>query len=96
MVSMIGLVMKAANALGMWLAGIGLAVIGFQEGAALQGPSTQIGLKVMYCVFSGIVLLAGGLIFTRYPLTQDKYSRVKEMVEDTSLERNTQGLEKLL
>lgn len=97
MVSMIGLIMKAANAIGMWIAGVGLSIIGFKEDALTQAAGTQQGIKIMYCIFSGIILLLGGLVFMKYPLTEDKYEKLKGINEAGHHEASDlEGLEKLI
>lgn len=95
-VSMIGLFMKIGNAIGMWLCGLGLTYIGFDATLKMQLPETQMGLKVMYCIASASILIIGAFIFSKYPLSQEKYERIKTMVENPDLPRNIDGLEKLL
>lgn len=95
-VSMIGLVMKIANAIGMWLCGLGLAYIGFNAELSIQSAVTQGGLKVLYCLASGVALLIGAFVFSRYPLSEEKYDRIREMVENPELSQDTAGLEKVL
>lgn len=95
-VSFIGLVMKFGNAIGMWLCGLGLAFIGFDAELLTQPDSAITGLKIMYCLASAIVLLLGALIFSRYPLSQDKYNRLRAMVDDSTLPRDESGMEKIL
>lgn len=95
-VSMIGLFMKIGNAIGMWLCGLGLTYIGFDAALAVQSAGTQSGLKVMYCLASALVLIVGALIFARYPLSEDKYEKLRKMAENPELPRDTKGLEKLI
>ena len=95
-VSMIGLFMKVGNAIGMWLCGLGLAYIGFNAELAVQSVSTQNGLKVLYCLVSAAVLIIGAIVFSRYPLTEEKYEQIREMAENPELSHDTTGLEKLL
>lgn len=80
-VSLIGLFMKAGNAVGMWLSGIGLSIIGFNAELATQSSTTLTGLKLMYGLINPIVLAIGLLIFARYPLTENKYNILKNAVD---------------
>lgn len=97
-VSLVGLTMKAGNAIGMWLAGTGLALIGFNAELASQSATTLTGLKMMYTLIDSGALLITLVIFVRYPLTKDKYDNLKEIVKLKSQNKpySTDGLEKLI
>lgn len=43
-----------------------------------------------------ILGIVGAIVFSRYPLSEDKYDRLRDMVENPELPRDTKGLEKVL
>ncbi len=95
-VSMVGLIMKIGNAIGMWLCGLGLSYIGFQAELSVQSEFTQSGLRFMYCIVSAAILIVGALIFSKYPLTEKKYNEIKEIVENPDSSRDTADFQHLL
>lgn len=96
MVSMVGLFMKVGNAIGMWICGLGLAFIGFNAELSSQAPGTQSGLKIMYCIIPAVVLILGAVVFAKYPLSKEKYERLKNMAEDPKAPKDITGLENVL
>lgn len=95
-VSMVGLIMKVGNAIGMWLCGLGLSFIGFNAELATQSPHTEFGLKFMYCIVSSVILIIGAIIFSKYPLTEDKYNILKELTENPSKSYDPNTLKNIL
>lgn len=95
-VSMVGLIMKVGNAIGMWLCGLGLAYIGFHAELPVQSDFTQSGLRFMYCIVSAAILIVGAAIFSKYPLTEKKYNEIKEIVENPESSRDSADFQDLL
>lgn len=80
-VATIGFTMKAGNALGMWAAGMGLSMIGFNAELMTQSVQATSGLKLLYSVIPFVLLTLGAVIFTKYPLTKARYDELREIVD---------------
>lgn len=72
-VSMIGLLMKIGTSVGMFIVGIGLDLVGFDSNAVQQTAEALSGLKMLYSILPGAMLLIGALVASRYRLTEEKY-----------------------
>lgn len=96
--SMIGFFMKAGSAVGMWVTGIVLTVIGFNAGVAEQTSETILGLKLSFGIIPSAILVAAIVAAILYSLTKEKYDLLLKAAEQKEAGQpyQTEGLEKLL
>jgi GPH family glycoside/pentoside/hexuronide:cation symporter len=81
---------------GMWSAGqkiaysVGPPIVGFAlslSGFVTEGPqpdSLSVGVRMIFCLFPGVMILASFLPFTRYTLTEEEFERVKARIAEKS------------
>ena len=96
--SMIGFFMKAGSAIGMWITGLVLSVIGFNAEAAEQAADTVVRLKLAFGIVPAAVLAVAVIAAILYSLTKEKYGL---LLAATQAKENgqpyvTEGLEKVL
>jgi GPH family glycoside/pentoside/hexuronide:cation symporter len=75
------LLRKCAFALAAGAVGVGLAAIGYRQGAAEQTPETVLGLKVLFAVPTTALVLVGWYAFRRFPLTPERWAEVAQQLE---------------
>lgn len=96
--SMIGFVMKAGSAVGMWITGIVLTVIGFNAEASEQAATTIEKLKISFGVIPSAVLALAIIAAIAYSLTKEKYALLLKATENKEAGQpfQTKGLENIL
>lgn len=95
---MIGFFMKAGSAIGMWITGLVLSVIGFNAEAAEQAADTVVRLQLAFGIVPAAVLAVAVIAAILYSLTKEKYGL---LLAATQAKENgqpyvTEGLEKVL
>lgn len=78
------LVRKCAFALAAGGVGVGLWLIGYEEGTA-PSAETVAGLKLLFALPPAILLGAAFWVFRRFPLTREAHARVRARLRTTSL-----------
>jgi GPH family glycoside/pentoside/hexuronide:cation symporter len=74
---------KIAYSVGPPIVGFALSLSGFvMEGS--QPPSLAVGVRVIFCLFPAVMILASFLPFHRYTLTEEEFERVKERIAEMS------------
>ncbi len=72
---------KMATALAVLMSGFVLDQLGYQANVP-QSAEVQMGLRIMVGTVAGLLLLWGGYIASKYPLTRDTHAKiVKELAE---------------
>lgn len=74
------LIRKCAFAAAAAGVGVGLTVVGYQEGAA-QTAQTVLGLKVLFAVPPTLLVLAALFVFRRFPLTREAHAEVRRQLD---------------
>jgi len=77
-VSIMSFIQKLGMALGVGVSGVLLEVFGFDQGSAVQTPGALAGIETVFCLFSGVVILAGAAFCFGFPVTQKKYEAMKK------------------
>ena len=80
--SMIGLFMKFGNALGTFILGIGLELIGFDETLAVQPDSVIAGIRYLFALGPAIALGVAVIPAIKYTMTQKKYEAYTQALEN--------------
>ena len=81
LVAYLSFVLKMGGAVGMWIIGVVLEFYGYVPNAPEQSEVTIKGMTYLISVFP-FVLHAIALVFLfKYPLTNDKYTKVLELLE---------------
>jgi GPH family glycoside/pentoside/hexuronide:cation symporter len=71
---MLGL--KLATALASGIVGVGLQVIGYMPNA-VQSEGTILGIRLLYGPIPSLFLVAGLILFYRFPLTRERHAEVQ-------------------
>lgn len=80
--SLIGLFMKFGNALGTFISGIGLEIIGFDGTAAIQTKSVVSGIRYLFAFTPAIALAIAAVFAVKYTMTQKKYELYSNALEN--------------
>ncbi len=97
-VALFGLVMKIGTAIGNFIGGVSMDLIGYDETAVEQAASVGKGvIGLNYGLVAGAAIL-GILIAMTYKLSKEKYHKLQKAVEDkeNGLTPDISGLEKIL
>lgn len=71
--SAIGFFMKFGTSIGMWIVGISLDMIGYNPAIAVQSSSTLAGLRLLFTIPNGVILLVGAVVMLKYSMDQKAY-----------------------
>lgn len=97
-VSMIGLIMKIGNSLGMFVAGIGLDLTGFDSALPAQSEATLQGIRTLYGIAPAVILLIGAFAAVKYGLTKENYDKLHTAFENKTQDKpyDIEGIEHIL
>ena len=76
--SAIGFFMKFGTSIGMWLVGLGLSIIHYDPELAVQTASTLSGLRLLFTLPNGIILLIGAAVMLKYGMDQKAYDTLND------------------
>lgn len=86
---------KIGYALGGWLAGIGLTVIGYNAALDVQPDKVLIGINTIMTAVPGVILLIGLILMIRFPINRIKHDKLLKALEKkkNGEEYSTEGFE---
>lgn len=92
------IVQKGSSALVIFIGGLLLETIGYDEMAEIQSAATNIGLKNIYAWVTIFFILLSFLFVKIYPITREKHAKLRIAIEqkNNGEEPDTEGLEKIL
>ena len=67
---------KLGYAIGGWVAGMGLAVIGYNAALEVQSAQVQVGINTLLTAVPGVFLLIGLILMIRFPINRVKHGRL--------------------
>jgi glycoside/pentoside/hexuronide:cation symporter, GPH family len=70
---------KMAYSVGPGIMGFALSLSGFQ-GGDVQPESAVLGIRVAFCVFPAVTLIASLVPFSRYDLTEARFEEIKGII----------------
>jgi len=70
---------KTAYAVGPGIVGVALSLSGFKADA-MQPEAVETGIRVVFCIFTSLMLLISLIPFARYDLTEEKFEAIKQMI----------------
>lgn len=72
---------KIGYALGGWLAGLGLSIIGYDAALKTQTDTVLIGINTLMTAVPGAILLIGLILMLRFPINQVKHHKLLSALE---------------
>lgn len=79
--SAIGFFMKFGTAIGMWIVGLGLDFIHYDPVLTAQTAETVSGLRLLFTLPNGIILLVGAFVMLRYGMDKKAYETLEAAFE---------------
>lgn len=70
---------KTAYAVGPGIVGVALSLSGFKADA-VQPEAVETGIRVVFCIFTSLMLLISLIPFAKYDLTEEKFETIKQMI----------------
>ena len=80
--SAIGFFMKFGTAIGMWIVGLGLDFIHYDPVLTAQTAETVSGLRLLFTLPNGIILLVGAFVMLRYGMDKKAYETLEAAFEN--------------
>jgi GPH family glycoside/pentoside/hexuronide:cation symporter len=71
---------KIAYSLGPPIIGITLGLFGYVEGSDVQPDSVSFGVRVVFCIVTGVALLISFLPLGKYELTEERFEEIKKLI----------------
>ena len=86
---------KIGYALGGWMAGVGLTIIGYNAAAKVQSEKVLIGINTIMTAVPAVILIIGLVLMLRFPINRVKHNKLLEELEKKKLgeEYSTEGFE---
>ena len=69
---------KMAYSVGPAIVGFGLSASGFLKGAEQQPDAAVFGIRLVFCVFPPLMIALSFVPFSRYDLTEEKFSAIQD------------------
>ncbi|MBU2510171.1 MFS transporter [bacterium] len=70
---------KSAYAIGPGIVGITLSLSGFVSSGD-QPESVATGIRIVFCVFTGLMMLLSLIPFKKYDLTEERFEEIKQLI----------------
>ena len=70
---------KIAYSVGPSIVGFGLSMSGFVSDGPQPG-SVETGIRVVFCLFPGLMMLLSFIPFRKYDLTEEKFEEIKQRI----------------
>jgi len=71
---------KTAYAVGPSIIGFTLSQAGFAAGAEVQAENVEIGVRVVFCLFTALMMLLSLIPFYKYDLTEERFEEIKQVI----------------
>jgi sugar (glycoside-pentoside-hexuronide) transporter len=71
---------KTAYSVGPSIVGFTLSISGFVN-ASVQPESVEVGVRIVFCLFTAVMILLSLLPFYKYDLTEERFEEIKLMVQ---------------
>lgn len=86
---------KLGYAIGGWIAGIGLSLIGYNASLDVQPHDVMVGINTILTAVPGVILLIGLILMIRFPINKVKHRKLSEELKkkNNGEEYSTEGFE---
>ena len=84
---------KTAYSVGPSIVGFTLSLAGFAN-ASVQPESVEIGVRIVFCIFTALMILISLIPFFKYDLTEDRFEEIKRMIQEFIEKNNLNFMKK--
>lgn len=86
---------KLGYAIGGWIAGLSLSIIGYDAALEVQSHDVIVGINTIMTAVPGVILLIGLILMIRFPINKIKHRKLVEQLnkKNNGEDYNTEGFE---
>lgn len=77
---------KTAYSVGPSIVGFTLSISGFVN-ASVQPESVELGIRIIFCLFTALMILISLLPFYKYDLTEERFEEIKRMIQQNNIRK---------
>lgn len=77
---------KTAYSVGPSIVGITLSMSGFVN-SSVQPESVEVGIRIIFCLFTALMILISLLPFYKYDLTEERFEEIKRMIQQNNIRK---------
>lgn len=77
---------KTAYSVGPSIVGFTLSMSGFVN-SSVQPESVEVGIRIIFCLFTALMILISLLPFYKYDLTEERFEEIKRMIQQNNIRK---------
>lgn len=77
---------KTAYSVGPSIVGFTLSMSGFVN-SSVQPESVEVGIRIIFCLFTALMILISLLPFYKYDLTEERFEEIKRMIQQSNIRK---------